>query len=215
MTRAYEETTTRFHSQELGACALVQDLLPLYLEGEVSPGSRDLITEHLARCERCAGFLAGAQSMRVQLRRDQVQHANTLKADAPRRGAMLRLRDVLATVAALLLCLPGGAAAGLVGAGLGQGDVEELLGGLVIASIICTLLLGLARVVGPINKARVSAILGGCALGGAGVITLMIGVESRGAPLAVIAGFAVGVAGLISVWSGVARDGNLPFVSAP
>lgn len=53
--------------QEFGACALIEDLLPLYLEGEVSPGSRDAIVEHLAACERCAGFLAGAQNARARL----------------------------------------------------------------------------------------------------------------------------------------------------
>ena len=56
---AYETTTARLFQQELGACALIQDLLPLYVEGEVSPGSRAMIMEHVARCEHCAGYLAG------------------------------------------------------------------------------------------------------------------------------------------------------------
>jgi predicted anti-sigma-YlaC factor YlaD len=64
----HESTTTRLAQQEFGECVLIQDLLPLYLDNEVSEGSRAMIAEHLSRCERCAGFLAGARSMRMQLR---------------------------------------------------------------------------------------------------------------------------------------------------
>jgi hypothetical protein len=67
---SFESATTRLVQQEFGACALVQDLLPLYMEHEVSANSRDLIAEHLARCERCAGYMAGARSMREQLQRE-------------------------------------------------------------------------------------------------------------------------------------------------
>ncbi len=63
MTASYESTTSRLAQQELGACTLIQDLLPLYMDGEVSPSSRETIAEHLTRCERCAGFLAGARSV--------------------------------------------------------------------------------------------------------------------------------------------------------
>ena len=69
---AYESTTARLLQQELGACVLIQDLLPLYVEGEVSPGSRDMIMEHVARCEHCAGYLAGTQNALTQLR-DSIQ----------------------------------------------------------------------------------------------------------------------------------------------
>lgn len=56
---------------EITGHALVQDLLPLYLEGEVSPETYALITDHLKRCERCSGFLAGTQSARAQILREQ------------------------------------------------------------------------------------------------------------------------------------------------
>jgi Putative zinc-finger len=78
---SYESATTRLVQQELGACALIQDLLPLYMEDEVSPGSRELIAEHLARCERCEGFLAGARSMHAQLRREGTLRASTAARD--------------------------------------------------------------------------------------------------------------------------------------
>jgi putative zinc finger protein len=77
----YETATTRLVHQELGACALIQDLLPLYMEHEVSASSRDLIAEHLARCERCAGYMAGARSMREQLQREGTLRASQATQD--------------------------------------------------------------------------------------------------------------------------------------
>jgi predicted anti-sigma-YlaC factor YlaD len=65
---------------------LVQDLLPLYIEGEVSSGSRHFIVEHLGQCQRCAGFLAGAQSVRAQFRREHEQRAAAVEQEQARRG---------------------------------------------------------------------------------------------------------------------------------
>lgn len=210
----FETTTTRLAGAESASCALVQDLLPLYLDGEVSTTSRDQITDHLGRCERCAGFLAGAQSVRVQLRRDQIQRAASVRADAPQRVTMLRARDVLASIAALILCLPGGVAAIGIGEGL-RGSPGAMAGGMLIATLVVAALLGLARILGPLTSQRVSAIFGGVALGGAGVILLFILGTSDGNPLGMLAGFGVGLAGLVGVWSGVARGGQWPLAATP
>ena len=78
---AYESTTVRLDPHK--TCILIEDLLPLYMEGEVSPGSRDMIVEHLAVCDRCAGFLAGAQSVRSHLRHGQRQSAPPSAARPP------------------------------------------------------------------------------------------------------------------------------------
>jgi anti-sigma factor RsiW len=86
---AHETTTSRLNQQELGACALIQDLLPLYLEGEVTPASRDLVAEHLARCERCAGFMAGARSVREQLRRESALRETNVERDQAARQAIV------------------------------------------------------------------------------------------------------------------------------
>ncbi|HET9221788.1 MAG TPA: zf-HC2 domain-containing protein [Roseiflexaceae bacterium] len=85
----YETATTRLVQQELGACALIQDLLPLYMEHEVSASSRDLIAEHLARCERCAGYMAGARSMREQLRREGALRASLAAQDQATQQAIM------------------------------------------------------------------------------------------------------------------------------
>lgn len=56
---------------EIPGCTLVQDLIPLYLDGEVSPESHVLIADHVQQCPRCSGYLAGARSMRTQILHDQ------------------------------------------------------------------------------------------------------------------------------------------------
>lgn len=56
---------------EIAGCTLVQDLIPLYLDGEVSPESHVLIGNHIQECPRCSGYLAGARSMRTQILHDQ------------------------------------------------------------------------------------------------------------------------------------------------
>jgi predicted anti-sigma-YlaC factor YlaD len=86
---SFETATARLVQQELGACALIQDLLPLYMDHEVSASSRDLIAEHLARCERCAGYMAGARSMRDQLRREGVLRAGQAAQDQATRQAIV------------------------------------------------------------------------------------------------------------------------------
>jgi hypothetical protein len=84
----YETTTTRLASAQGVNCALAEDLLPLYIEGEVSQTTRDLMVEHLAQCEHCAGFLAGAQSARLQLRRDNAARAHVIARDQPAQQAI-------------------------------------------------------------------------------------------------------------------------------
>src|SRR3954454_20170992 len=98
---AYESTTSRLLKQELGACVLIQDLLPLYVEGEVSSGSRDLIVEHVARCERCAGYLAGTQNALTQLRRDRTIHIATLARDTPNRQTVTTGQRMITAIAVL------------------------------------------------------------------------------------------------------------------
>jgi predicted anti-sigma-YlaC factor YlaD len=92
MMTAYESTTTRMAHESPNICSLVEDLLPLYIEGEVSQASRDLLVEHLAQCSHCAGFLAGAQSMRTQLRRDQAARQAVVQLDRPAQQTLTNAR---------------------------------------------------------------------------------------------------------------------------
>jgi predicted anti-sigma-YlaC factor YlaD len=82
--RSYESTTRRIAAEKPGMCAVVQDLLPFYIDGEVSVESRAFIDEHLAVCERCTTFLAGAQSVQGHLRREAMLRASVLDHDRGR-----------------------------------------------------------------------------------------------------------------------------------
>ncbi len=101
---AYEQTTVRLRVQQGADCPLVQDLLPLYLEGEVSPQSRMLIAEHVAECAHCAGFMAGAQSVQQQLRRDTQARAVVMQQSAPARATLGVLQTAIQVVATFALC---------------------------------------------------------------------------------------------------------------
>lgn len=94
-------------------CALVQDLLPLYMEGEVRPQSRMLIVAHLNDCAHCAGFLAGAQSVRAQFQ--QAKHADL---DEPPSGFSFKI-DMLAGILAVLVALIALAAVIAIGSIIG------------------------------------------------------------------------------------------------
>lgn len=142
---AYESTTTTFAYQEYGSCALVQDLLPLYLEGEVSSASRETIIEHLARCERCAAFLAGAQSVRVQLRRDRGERERVIMRDAPVRTVLGAGQRIVMLAAMLGLCLVGALSSLMIWVGMDQGGPAQSLVGMIIGLACFGGLAALAR----------------------------------------------------------------------
>jgi predicted anti-sigma-YlaC factor YlaD len=105
---AFETTTTRLVQKEPAGCALIQDLLPLYIEGEVTSASRDLIAEHLMNCERCTGFLAGARSSREQLHRESRLRETSVAHDrAARQAITMGQRRVMAVALGMfgVLCL--------------------------------------------------------------------------------------------------------------
>jgi hypothetical protein len=162
--------------QESGTCALVQDLLPLYLEGEISTGSRDVIVEHLAQCERCAGFLAGTQSTRAQLRRDGIQRAQVVQRDQPARQALSIGQRRALLSAMLALCTLGGGGSSLMIASLSHGDggPGPFFVGLLVCLTCFSGLVALARKYGPLTPLRWLSLLTSCLVGavGAALVTL-------------------------------------------
>jgi hypothetical protein len=203
MMIAYESTTARLAQQELGACALIQDLLPLYAEGEVSPASRDLIVEHVARCERCAGYLAGTQSALTQLRRERTTHIATLDRDTPNRRALAGGQRLVTAIAVLTTYGGGVAASVLLWHSLwsGLGNPIELLLGLTLGFVSVVALLALARSRSPLTLQRVLALLGSCGLAGFSTIALVA--RGHGPDLAF--GLMLWALGLAGVWVAVAQ----------
>jgi hypothetical protein len=102
---SYESSTTRLDPHDRSRCALIQDLLPLYLEGEVSPTSRALIAEHLSDCSHCAGFLAGARHVWAQVHRKEAQRTRTVVRDAEAQQTVAAWRQWLTLVPTVLVAL--------------------------------------------------------------------------------------------------------------
>jgi anti-sigma factor RsiW len=205
MVEEYQErydaaTTTRVATREVAPCALVQDLLPLYLEGDVGPASRDLISDHLNQCQHCAGYLAGARSMQGILRAELAQRAASAGAPAPEQMALRQWQRMVVNAAVVMLCAAGGVGSILLAAGM-QGDSAGLavFGMLAGGGALAALLL-LARVIEPLSSARIWALAAGITLG---VLSgfMMVSADGFGAPqlLALMTGMlSVGI-----VWSGV------------
>jgi hypothetical protein len=138
------DTAYNLPHASIPGCALVQDLLPLYLDNEVSPDSHALIAGHLQHCERCSGFLAGARSVRAQIL-DEETRVRAAFAAAPAVTAvqqpvwssplatLWRFAMLLVWLVALALIAMGvldGAPQGMVIGGFG---VLAAIGGLLVA----------------------------------------------------------------------------------
>ncbi|HYF65743.1 MAG TPA: zf-HC2 domain-containing protein [Herpetosiphonaceae bacterium] len=196
---AYESNTKRLTQQELGACALIEDLLPLYLEGEVSPGSRDLIVEHLARCERCAGFLAGAQSVRSQLRRDQQRFHSVAAAThgavpaAPITGGIIHKHPIMALMVMLGACGLSSIGASMF-AVIDHGPDPQMLGSLLMLFGFGGLVL-LGRSSGRWTAVRFLALMTAFGLG----CVAAIFIAHAPAGLAVVGGV-MGLLALFGIW---------------
>ncbi len=95
---SFESTTTRLPHHVADLCPLIEDLLPLYIEGEVTTATSDLMANHLAHCDHCAGFLAGAQSARTQLRRDAAARASVVAHDHPAQQTVISIQSVIKSV---------------------------------------------------------------------------------------------------------------------
>ena len=209
---SYESTTRQMPAPDVGACTLIRDLLPLYIEGEVSPSSRDLIVEHLARCEHCAGFLAGAQSVRAQLRRDR-QPRTPAAASAPPQPIPASGHKLLLAIGMVTTC---------VFAIVGNLMLQNPLGrdgsrssGLIIVLLCLGALVLLGRTRGAWTVARAATLaityLIGCA---AAMLLRFVGQE----PVAVIACIPLGLIALAGIWrtvwnSSVADVGIIPAIT--
>jgi predicted anti-sigma-YlaC factor YlaD len=197
----YEATTTRLAREELGACALIEDLLPLYLEGEVSPGSRDTIVAHLGRCERCAGYLAGAQSIRTQLRTQERGRSEAVAAQPREQQAALWGSWLLRAFLLLAAC-----GTGLVGSlgfwvGVNQGGAVATVLGMIMVVLSFGALAALANPRGLLGFARLAALATGCGVVGIG--SSFVVVAGAPGPLPALVGVALWAVGLLMVWPAV------------
>lgn len=203
---AFESSTIQLpHNQESSYCALIQDLLPLYLEDEVNPISRDQIADHISQCDHCSGFLAGARSMRSQLRTEQQQRQAAISQIKPQTQRLFSLGSLVVTLMATL-----------ASAGIGSMSVVWiieglrwqhglLLLGLPMFSASVTLLVLIARTRGTLTIERLLFLACSCLIGGI-ASALIFSVNTS---LAVLAGFGSGFAALVLLWCTI---WNVPFL---
>lgn len=172
--RVYDQDTVMLHDRGEEACAMVQDLLPLYLDGEVSPATREQMTAHLAGCPDCAARLRSARSVQSELRRDLAQfHARPVAA--PARLPQQSWSSLLVAPLVLLLCLAGGAGSMLIAHSLRFWSTGELLAGAAVGGGALTALLLLAAVVAPLALARLWQLCAGVGTGMAAGFVLVYG----------------------------------------
>ncbi|HEY1015414.1 MAG TPA: zf-HC2 domain-containing protein [Herpetosiphonaceae bacterium] len=203
---SFETNTRRLTQQEFGSCALIEDLLPLYIEGEVSPGSRDVIVEHLARCERCAGFLAGAQSVRGQFQRDQRQRVEVKAASQPARKAVIRGQKIIVGIALLGGAFLGAVSSAMILIGGRHDPIQQLVGfGLGVVGLGLLILVGRHRGAWTIGR-----LLGLFAAGGTGALSILVMDQGGPPPL----GMFVGLGALVALWRVIWLDDSLPAAQA-
>ena len=123
-----EEPAAQPGLPEIAGCALVQDLLPLYIDNEVSPESHVLIADHLQHCERCSGFLAGARSVRAQIL-DEETKVRAAFAYAPAVAAVQQpvWSSPLATLWRFVMLLVWLGSLALILVGVAEGHPEGML----------------------------------------------------------------------------------------
>lgn len=186
----------RLPHAEIPGCALVQDLIPLYLDGEVTPESHTLMADHLQHCERCSGYLAGARSVRSQILNDQqkihaaqVSQPSVAQVREPVTGSLgMALWQSL-----MVLLYAAGLFSGLMGAAGASGGFPPLLVG---AILVLTGLGGLLTV----GSARTLSWLVLMVLTGVGGLGLMLLSLIAGQPLLLVYGLGVVGLGAWGVW---------------
>ena len=83
-------------------CDIVQDLLPLYADGQASEASRQLIHEHIQQCEGCAAM---AKAMCTPMEQEYDPEETACVDILRRQKRRNRNRIILACVLTVILCL--------------------------------------------------------------------------------------------------------------
>ena len=186
----------RLPRTEIPGCALVQDLIPLYLDGEVTPESHTLMADHLQHCERCSGYLAGARSVRSQILTDQ-QKIHAAQVSQPSvaqvREPVVGSLGMALWQSLMVLIYAAGLFSGMMGAAGASGGFPPMLVG---AILVLSGLGGLLTV----GSARTLSWLVLMILTGVGGVGLMLLSLIAGEPLLLVYGLGVVGLGAWGVW---------------
>ena len=97
-------------------CDVIRDLLPLYADGVCSEKSRQMVNEHLAQCEVCAGLLTSLRSNSIEngLREEKAQviahQAAAFKRRSTTAGSVVAGLFMIPILVCLIVNLASGAA---------------------------------------------------------------------------------------------------------
>lgn len=90
------------------SCEIIKDLLPLYVDGDVSEESKNLIETHFVECNNCREL---ADQMQLNIKKEQetnlveFESLNNLSKKWNRKLFFSMLKGILSTLAFVLLTL--------------------------------------------------------------------------------------------------------------
>ena len=98
----------RNHPNEDRICDVVQDLLPLYLEGDCAPGSVALVEEHLKTCAGCREKYHLMRTPLAGVEGVPEPSAENMTAKRAFQKVRRRMKLVICVFLAILLAIPVG-----------------------------------------------------------------------------------------------------------
>ena len=92
-----------------GKCEVIQDLLPLYYDEVCSEGSRELVEDHLMKCEECQRYLQGLSTDYVEplAIKEELEKVEPLKKIRKRLNVKYIRISVLSVTIAFIVYLVG------------------------------------------------------------------------------------------------------------
>lgn len=101
-------------------CELIEDLLPLYVEGDVSDSTKEIVEEHIKECENCSSLLKEYKNDEIKVEElDDLPEAHTFKR------WMKKLR--IFGIAAIVILVVAAIAAGILGYKAGESTKNDTL----------------------------------------------------------------------------------------
>ena len=102
-------------------CEMIEDLIPLYIEGDVSDETKEIVEKHLDDCKNCSDLVAEYSNDELKLNdfKEDLPKANTFKKSMKK----LKMWGVIAAAVAIIAAI----AIGIIGYKVGEKPKNEIL----------------------------------------------------------------------------------------
>ncbi|MBU3189581.1 zf-HC2 domain-containing protein [Clostridium bowmanii] len=102
-------------------CEMIEDLIPLYIEGDVSVATKEIVEKHLKNCKNCSALLVeySNDELKVIDFKEDLPHANTFK----KLMKKLKIWGLIAVAVAIVVAI----AIGTIGYKLGEKPKNDIL----------------------------------------------------------------------------------------